>query len=192
MLSNLRLIVAVVAVMVTMGLGYALGARRVASLERQIESITQAGNDSKKLLQHAQASIDRTLKEKEQGYRQQVDQLKIESEQRVQEVSRALTRSKERVRALESDLKKVDSKHAALQAERAQLDEQLSRVKSDPAAQTELKRLQDKAAELDRREGELIEGQKKLQASMAANECLDRRVPDDVVAPLIKAATTQR
>jgi hypothetical protein len=65
MFTNVRMIIAGVLALALLASGYALGARKVHSLEDQLKSIEVAANDAKARLDKSQQEMAATIRAKE-------------------------------------------------------------------------------------------------------------------------------
>jgi chromosome segregation ATPase len=167
MIANLKLILGTAAAIVVFGLGYSLGARKVANLEAQIDSIKSAASDSQAKLKKSEEDIAKTLKDKEAEYAKQARQLKTEADQKAKDLAAALAGANGRIKSLQAQANSFD-------AQRAQLA--LDRDAASPAGR---KKLQDEIDAVDQKK-------KAVMAKALANECLAASVPEEVVGPLVK------
>jgi chromosome segregation ATPase len=165
-LSNLKLILIGVLAAALFAAGYALGARKVAALETQIESIKNSGKEAVAKQKLAQEEIAKTLKDKEAAFAKQAQQLKAEADQKAKALAAALAGADTRIKSLQAQV-------AGNQAQRARLEEQLR-----TASAAEKTEIQGRIDALDK-------DKKALVAKVDANECLALAVPEAVIGSLM-------
>jgi chromosome segregation ATPase len=166
MLSNLKLILIGVLAAALFAAGYALGARKVAALETQIESIKTSGKEAEAKQRTAQEEIDKTLKDKEAAFAKQAQQLKAEADQKAKALAAALAGADTRIKSLQGQL-------AGIQTQRARLEAQLG-----SASTAEKSEIQGRIDALDK-------DQRALVAKVDANQCLALAVPEAVIGSLM-------
>jgi chromosome segregation ATPase len=165
MLSNLKWILGGVLAVALFAGGYAIGARKVATLEAQIESIKNSGKEADAAQKKAQEEIARTLKDKEAEFARQAQQLKAEADRKAKDLAAALAGANTRIKSLQGQM-------AGIQTQRAKLEAQLR-----TASAAEKTEIQGRIDALD-------QDQKALVAKVDANECLALAVPEAVIGSL--------
>ena len=168
MLSYLKLILGGALAAALFAGGYALGARKVAALEAQIESIKNSGNEAEAKLRQAREEIATTLKDKEAEFARQAQQLKAEADQKAKALAAALAGADTRIKSLQGQV-------AGIQTQRARLEAQLK-----TASAAEKTGIQGQIDALD-------QAKKALVVKVDANACLALPVPEAVIGSLIVA-----
>jgi chromosome segregation ATPase len=167
MLENVKLIVAGVLGVVLFGGGYSFGARKVDSLEAQIEELKKTGDDAEAKRKNTQAEIDKALKDREAEHAKAIEALKVESSRREKDLGDALAGANTRNAELQSRLKANDAQRARLQAAMA------------TASEPRRRELEGKLQVLKAEDSRIV-------AQVDANKCLGLAVPDTVIGPLVK------
>jgi len=165
-LANGKVIGATVLAMMMLFVGYAFGARHVASLKEQIAEIKREGDEATVRLKKSQDEIAKALKDKDALYVKQAEQLKSDAQRQAKELSSALSGANQRVAALQAQVSVVDARRAKLVADQ------------DKASAAERQKLQEQIEALDREKRGLI-------AIVDANQCLALAVPEAVVGPFV-------
>ena len=165
-MSNLKLVLIGALAAALFAAGYALGARKVAALETQIESIKSSGKEAESKQKMAQEEIARTLKDKEAEFAKQAQQLKAEADQKAKALAAALAGADTRIKSLQGQV-------AGIQTQRAKLAEQLR-----TASAAEKAEIQGRIDALDKDKMALV-------AKVDANQCLALAVPEAVIGSLM-------
>jgi chromosome segregation ATPase len=167
MLDKVKLVIAGVIGALLFGGGYTFGARKVDSLEAQIEELKKTGDDAESRRKQTQAEIDKALKDREAEHAKAIEALKAESGRREKDLADALAGANTRNADLQSRLKANEAQRARLQAAMGTASDAQRRVLEG--------KLQVLSAE-----------DTKILAQVDANKCLGLAVPGSVIGPLVK------
>lgn len=160
MFSQLNLVIGAVVAVLLFGGGYSFGARKVDSLETQIEELRKTGMDADTVRKSTQTQIDKALKSQGDEHAKQVEALRADSERGRKDLAAALAGAK-------AEAEKQSAANAAL---RTKLGAAVAAAKPGDRAGLQ--------AQLD-------EANRKDEA-LRAQSCLALAVPDAVIRPLMK------
>ncbi len=165
MLANLKWFIGAGLAALLFAGGYGFGARKVDALEAQIREIKLAADDAEAKRRKNEEEIARILKDKQDEYARQSQQLKAQADRRARDLSAALSSANNRIAALQGEVHEVEARRAQLTVER------------DSASAEERKKYRDQLDALERERKELL-------AKVDANQCLALQVPDPVIESL--------